>query len=715
MTMPRLASSRWWYIMPIVFVTYSLAYLDRANYGFAAASGMADDLRITPGLSSLLGALFFLGYFFFQVPGAIYAEKRSVKKLIFVSLILWGGLATLTGMVANVYLLIGIRFLLGVVEAAVMPAMLVYLCHWFTRAERSRANTFLILGNPVTILWMSVVSGYLVEHFSWRWMFIIEGLPAVIWAFIWWRLVDDRPRQAAWLSGSEKRALEDALAAEQQGIKPVKNYREAFRSPKVIVLSLQYFCWSIGVYGFVLWLPSILKHGANIDIIEAGWLSALPYLAAVIAMLGVSWASDRLQKRKRFVWPPLLIASIAFYGSYALGSEHFWLSYALLVLAGACMYAPYGPFFAIVPEVLPANVAGGAMALINSMGALGSFSGSWLVGYLNGITGGPGAVLYKRLSAPLMERLRERVEVLLVEEPGRDGLARLRDALPEAHGLLGASLRLEAGLLDLAPRLEAIASVSVGVDNYDIDYLDRRGILLSNTPDVLTETTADTGFALILATARRVVELAGWVRAGEWKKSVGAAQFGTDVHGKTLGIVGMGRIGEALARRGHHGFGMRVLYHSHSPKPHVEERYAASYRSLDALLEESDFVCLTLPLTAATEGLIGAAQFARMRPQAIFINISRGRVVDEAALIEALAQRRIRAAGLDVFEREPLSPDSPLLRLPNVVATPHIGSATEETREAMARCAVDNLLAALAGERPLNLVNPSAWARRRGA
>lgn len=225
------------------------------------------------------------------MPGAIYAEKRSVKKLIFVSLILWGGLATLTGMVANVYLLIGIRFLLGVVEAAVMPAMLVYLCHWFTRAERSRANTFLILGNPVTILWMSVVSGYLVEHFSWRWMFIIEGLPAVIWAFIWWRLVDDRPRQAAWLSGSEKRALEDALAAEQQGIKPVKNYREAFRSPKVIVLSLQYFCWSIGVYGFVLWLPSILKHGANIDIIEAGWLSALPYLAAVIAMLGVSWAS----------------------------------------------------------------------------------------------------------------------------------------------------------------------------------------------------------------------------------------------------------------------------------------------------------------------------------------------------------------------------------------------------------------------------------------
>ncbi|NLU02190.1 MAG: MFS transporter [Pseudomonas lundensis] len=386
-----LAARRWWYIMPIVFITYSLAYLDRANYGFAAASGMAEDLHITPGLSSLLGALFFLGYFFFQVPGAIYAQKNSVKKLIFVSLILWGGLATLTGVVSNAYSLIVIRFMLGVVEAAVMPAMLVYLCHWFTRAERSRANTFLILGNPVTMLWMSVVSGYLVQHYSWRWMFIVEGLPAVIWAFIWWRLADDRPAEATWLSTQEKQDLQRALDAEQVGMAPVKNYAAAFRSPKVILLALQFFCWSIGVYGFVLWLPSILKQGAHMDMIEAGWLSALPYLAAVIAMLGVSWGSDKLQKRKRFVWPPLLIASVAFYGSYALGAEHFWLSYTLLVIAGACMYAPYGPFFAIIPEILPSNVAGGAMALINSMGALGSFSGSYLVGYLNSETGSPGA------------------------------------------------------------------------------------------------------------------------------------------------------------------------------------------------------------------------------------------------------------------------------------------------------------------------------------
>ncbi|WP_028620056.1 NAD(P)-dependent oxidoreductase [Pseudomonas sp. Ant30-3] len=318
-------------------------------------------------------------------------------------------------------------------------------------------------------------------------------------------------------------------------------------------------------------------------------------------------------------------------------------------------------------------------------------------------------VLYKKLSPPLMARLQQQAEVTLIESLDAAGLAQLHDALPRAHGLLGASLKLDAALLDLAPHLQAIASVSVGVDNYDIDYLTERRILLSNTPDVLTETTADTGFALILTTARRVVELANIVRAGEWTRNVGPAHFGTDVHGKTLGIIGMGRIGEALAQRGHFGFGMPIIYHSHSPKPAVEQRFDAQYRSLAALLQEADFVCLTLPLTAETERLIGAEQFAQMRPETIFINISRGKVVDEAAMVDALRAGQIRAAGLDVFEREPLGSDSPLLQTHNVVATPHIGSATHETREAMAACAVDNLLAALAGERPQNLVNTDAW------
>ena len=317
-------------------------------------------------------------------------------------------------------------------------------------------------------------------------------------------------------------------------------------------------------------------------------------------------------------------------------------------------------------------------------------------------------VLYKELSPQLMQRLQAHANVTLIDKLDAAGMDLLRAALPQAQGILGASLKLDAQLLDLAPHLEAVASVSVGVDNYDIDYMTERKIQLTNTPDVLTETTADTGFALVLASARRVVELANMVRNGQWVKNVGPEQFGTDVHGKTLGIIGMGRIGEALAQRGHFGFGMPVIYHSNSPKPAVEARFNAQYRSLDALLQEADFICLTLPLTAQTEGLIGAEQFALMRRESIFINISRGKVVDEAALINALQQGQIRAAGLDVFEREPLEPTSPLLQLDNVVATPHIGSATFETREAMARCAVENLLAALAGERPANLVNPQA-------
>ncbi|WP_026885016.1 MFS transporter [Clostridium beijerinckii] len=383
----QLTSKRWKRLIPVAFITYSLAYLDRANYSFGVAGGMGESLHITASIASLLSALFFLGYFFFQVPAAWFAEKKSAKKLVFWSLIFWGILATSNGLITNVKVLMVTRFILGIIESAVMPAMLIFLSNWFTKKERSRANTFLILGNPATVLWMSIISGYLVNSVGWRWMFILEGIPPILWAFFWLKLSDNKPKEAKWLTEQEKKDIEMVMEEEQKGIKPVKNYREAFKSPKVIILSFQYFFWSIGVYGFVMWLPSILKASPQIGIVSAGWLSSLPYALAVVLMLVSSYYSDRTGNRKTFVWVYLLIGTIAFFGSYLIGTSNFWLSYILLVIAGGVMYAPYGPFFAIITEILPKNVSGGASALINSMGALGSFVGSYVVGYLNGITG----------------------------------------------------------------------------------------------------------------------------------------------------------------------------------------------------------------------------------------------------------------------------------------------------------------------------------------
>ncbi|UYF98662.1 2-hydroxyacid dehydrogenase [Halomonas sp. GD1P12] len=283
--------------------------------------------------------------------------------------------------------------------------------------------------------------------------------------------------------------------------------------------------------------------------------------------------------------------------------------------------------------------------------------------------------------------------------------AKVRETLSQVHGIIGASLPVTREFLDAAPNLEVIATVSVGYDTVPVDELTRRGILLCNTPDVLTETTADTGFALIMLTARRLVELANWVKAGAWESGVGTELYGSDVHGKTLGMVGFGRIGQAVARRGALGFNMRVLYSNASPKPEVERELGAERRELDQLLCESDFVCLTVPLTEETEKLIGARELEQMKSSAILVNIARGKVVDEGALIDALERGVIRGAGLDVFESEPLGDTSPLPGMANVVALPHIGSATHETRTAMAQRAVDNMRLALTGERPPSPVN----------
>jgi len=378
---------RWLYILPAVFITYSLAYVDRANYGFGAAAGLAQTLHISNSRSALLGSLFFLGYFLFQVPGAAYARRRSVRRLIFFALVSWGVLASLTGIIRNFWLLAFDRLLLGAAESFILPAMLILLTNWFTRAERSRTNTLLLLGNPVTVLWMSAATGYLIRALGWQMTFIVEGLPSILWGAIWFLIIRDRPQDAAWISKETCTQLSQQLEREQWLIPQVANMESVLRNPSVIWLCVQYFFWSIGVYGFVLWLPSVIQKGAARGIAITGLLSGVPYLLAIVLMLLVSHYSDRSFRRKRFVWPFLMLAGACLLGSYLTAAHSFWWAYGFLVLAGSFMYAPYGPFFAIMPEILSKNVAGEATALINSCGALGGFAGTWFVGLLEARTG----------------------------------------------------------------------------------------------------------------------------------------------------------------------------------------------------------------------------------------------------------------------------------------------------------------------------------------
>ena len=289
----------------------------------------------------------------------------------------------------------------------------------------------------------------------------------------------------------------------------------------------------------------------------------------------------------------------------------------------------------------------------------------------------------------------------------------LLEKVKDAEGVLCLLTdRIDAELMNHAPKLRVISNCAVGFDNVDVAEATRRGIVVGNTPGVLTETTADLAFALMLAAARRVVEADRFVRAGKWKTWSPTLLLGQDVQGATLGIVGLGRIGVAVAKSAQ-GFGMRVLYHCRARNPEAEQRLGARYVDLATLLTEADFLSLHTNLTPETHHLIGREQLRQMKRTAILVNTARGPIVDTQALYEALRDGTIAYAALDVTESEPLPPDHPLLRLENVIIVPHIASASVATRTKMALMAVDNLAAGLKGEMPPNPVNPEALQRHR--
>lgn len=319
----------------------------------------------------------------------------------------------------------------------------------------------------------------------------------------------------------------------------------------------------------------------------------------------------------------------------------------------------------------------------------------------------PPVIVYKPLPAELLSLLAEHCQITEVSDLSEKTVMQHEAAFSRAVGLLGSGALVDQQLLDKMPALRVCSTFTAGYDLFDLNALNMRKIALMHTT-ILTETVADTILALMLASARHITWLDSWVKAGKWQKNIGPELFSIDVHHKTLGIIGMGRIGMAVAQRAHLGFSMDILYNARKPHPEAEQRFAAQYCDLEQLLEKSDFVCIILPLTDETRHLIGARQLALMKPGAILINAGRGPVVDQQALTTALKNKQIYAAGLDVFEQEPIPADAELLTLPNVVTLPHVGSATHQTRYAMKREGVENLIAGLSGKQDKNCVNPQS-------
>ncbi|HVR54511.1 MAG TPA: D-glycerate dehydrogenase [Pseudorhodoferax sp.] len=320
------------------------------------------------------------------------------------------------------------------------------------------------------------------------------------------------------------------------------------------------------------------------------------------------------------------------------------------------------------------------------------------------------AVLVARAVFPeVLARLAEHFEVSANQADETWSADELAARLAGKQGVFTtASERIDAALLARCPDLKIAANMAVGYNNFDLDAMTARGVLATNAPDVLTETTADFGFALLMATARRIAESEHYLRAGRWSKWSYDLFAGSDVHGATLGILGMGRIGQGIAKRGAHGFGMNVVFHNRSRlSPELEAECKARYVGKEELLRQADHLVLVLPYSAASHHAIGAAELAQMKPTATLVNIARGGIVDDAALAAALKDKRIAAAGLDVFEGEPsVHPD--LLTVPNVVLTPHIASASVPTRLAMAQLAADNLIGYLVHGKPLTPLNAAA-------
>lgn len=380
----NIPQQRWWRILPPTIIIYVFGYMDRSSLGFAMAGGMNEAIGMTASVAGMAGGVFYFGYLLLQFPGGDIAEKASAKKFLTWSIVAFGVFAFATGLVTNIWQLIVLRFLLGVAEGGVMPAVLVILSHWFPIEERARANAIFIMNNAIASVITGPLAGWLITVYGWRYVFFVEGTITIFLIFIWWPLIDDSPEKAKWLSAAERMYLVKKLKEERENAKntgrgPV-NYRELLGNIDLWKLVIIYFCVQVAVIAYVLWLPTMIKSLMNTGMTTVGFLSAVPYIATIGGLYVFAARSDRSGNRRVNTALPIFCFAICFFMSTQT-KDMIWVSYAFLVGVGFFQQAHNGVFWSIPPMLFPREVAGGARGLINGCGNLGGFFGPSMVGW----------------------------------------------------------------------------------------------------------------------------------------------------------------------------------------------------------------------------------------------------------------------------------------------------------------------------------------------
>jgi len=393
----KIPQQRWLRIIPPAILVYIFAYMDRVNIGFAIAGGMNEALGLSATVAGMAAGIFFIGYLFLQIPGGHIAERGSAKKFIAGTILVWGAISVATGFVTNQTQLLILRFVLGVSEGGVFPAMLVIISHWFPAEERARANAFFIMNLAIASMITGPISGWIISSWGWQYVFIVEGLVSLLLLLIWWPFIDDRPEDAKWISKEERDYLimrrEQEMAAVEATVKVNTSYKDVISDINVWKMILFFFCYMIGILGYTMWLPTILKSLLNTGMTAVGFLSAVPYIATIAGQYLFATLSDRTMNRRLYIALPAAGFALCFFLATAF-KGNIWLSFGFLVGCGFFMQGFAGSFWTIPRILLPSHVVGGATGMINAIGNLGGFVGPLLVGWLITKTGNTDAGVY---------------------------------------------------------------------------------------------------------------------------------------------------------------------------------------------------------------------------------------------------------------------------------------------------------------------------------